>query len=107
LQRLRGQRRVAGKLRKVGAALRLQPRLVCGDDRDGRHRRVADRGREIDEIVEHLLWRGVEDAVAEHRLEASRFDLGVMDRREHAYLSAQRLSVLIYSAQIGVRTKVI
>jgi len=94
LQCLGRQGRVARELREVDAALGLQPRSVLGHEGDRRHGRVADGGRQIDEIVEHLLGRGIENPIAEERLEASRFAAGVVGHSCHTCLSVQQRPVL-------------
>jgi hypothetical protein len=78
LQRLGGEGRVARKLRDLNAALGFEPHSAFVDEADGCDRRVADTRRELDEIVERLLGRGIEDAVGVQGLEARRFGPAVI-----------------------------
>ena len=73
LQRLGGQGRIAGKLRDLDAALSFEPRSVVVHKHDGCYGRVANPGCQLNEVVERLLGRRIEDAVGEQRLEARRF----------------------------------
>jgi len=73
LQRLGGQGGIAGKLRDLDAAFSFEPRSVLVHKDDGCYGRIANPRCQLNEVVERLLGRRIEDAVGEQRLEARRF----------------------------------